>query len=96
MEYRPYQDYDLPLLYFGDFHSARKEEQNKFLLDVSVFFSIHVHVGAPSGSCILLHILLCISSNRTPGFYFRINTEERHWKLRLGLGLGLRLGLGQR
>lgn len=33
-EYRPYADYDLPLLYFGDFHSARKEEQNRFLLDV--------------------------------------------------------------
>ena len=34
-DYKPYADYDLPLLYFGDFHSARKEEQNKFLLDVS-------------------------------------------------------------
>lgn len=34
-EYKPYADYDLPLLYFGDFHSARKEEQNKFLLDVN-------------------------------------------------------------
>ena len=33
-DYKPYADYDLPLLYFGDFHSARKEEQNKFLLDV--------------------------------------------------------------
>lgn len=35
-DYRPYADYDLPLLYFGDFHSSRKEEQNKFLLDVSL------------------------------------------------------------
>ena len=43
MEYRPYQDYDLPLLYFGDFHSARKEEQNKFLLDVSVFLVYLYH-----------------------------------------------------
>ena len=34
-DYKPYADYDLPLLYFGDFHSSRKEEQNKFLLDVS-------------------------------------------------------------
>jgi len=34
-DYRPYSDYDLPFLLFGDFHSARKEEQNRFLLDVS-------------------------------------------------------------
>ena len=33
-DYQPYSDYDLPFL-FGDFHSTRKEEQNKFLLDVS-------------------------------------------------------------
>ena len=34
-DYQPYSDYDLPFLFFGDFHSTRKEEQNKFLLDVS-------------------------------------------------------------
>ena len=35
LNYRPYADYDIPLLLFGDFHSVRKTEQNKFLLDVS-------------------------------------------------------------
>lgn len=35
VEYK-HADYDLPLLIFGDFYSSRKEEQNKFLLDVRV------------------------------------------------------------
>ena len=34
-DYWPYSDYDLPFLLFGDFHSARKEEQKRFLLNVS-------------------------------------------------------------
>jgi len=34
-DYRPYSDYNLSFLLFGDFHNARKEEQNRFLLDVS-------------------------------------------------------------
>ncbi len=34
LNYKPYADYDIPLLLFGDFHGARKAEQNKFLLDV--------------------------------------------------------------
>lgn len=34
MESRLYADTDLPLLIFGDFYCARKEEQNKFILDV--------------------------------------------------------------
>ncbi|XP_064382985.1 coiled-coil and C2 domain-containing protein 2A-like [Halichondria panicea] len=34
LNYRPYADYDIPLLLFGDFHSIRKTEQNKFLLDI--------------------------------------------------------------
>ena len=42
-EYKPYADYDLPLLYFGDFHSARKEEQNKFLLDVNQSLKFFLH-----------------------------------------------------
>lgn len=34
LEYK-HADYALPLLIFGDFYSSRKEEQNKFLVDVS-------------------------------------------------------------
>ena len=34
-KYKPYADYDLPQYFFGDFHGDRKEEQNRFLLDVS-------------------------------------------------------------
>lgn len=41
--YKPYADYDLPLLHFGDFHGVRKEEQNRFLLDVSLPVSVHLN-----------------------------------------------------
>ncbi len=34
LHYKPFADYDLPLLVYEDFYSSRKEEQNKFLLDV--------------------------------------------------------------
>lgn len=35
LEYKHAADYTLPLLIFGDFYSSRKEEQNKYLVDVS-------------------------------------------------------------
>lgn len=37
LENKPYEDCDLPLLILGDFYTSRKEEQNKFLLDVIVY-----------------------------------------------------------
>ena len=33
-------DYDLPLMILGDFYSARKEEQNKFLFDVCYMLNL--------------------------------------------------------
>lgn len=39
IEYKPYDDHIVPFLIFGDFYWSRREEQNKYLLDVSLLVS---------------------------------------------------------
>ena len=36
-EYQPYKDYELPPTYQGDFHGNRREERNRFLLEVHTY-----------------------------------------------------------
>ena len=38
-EYQPYKDYELPPTYQGDFHGNRREERNRFLLQVLLTLS---------------------------------------------------------
>ena len=39
-EYQPYKDYELPPTYQGDFHGNRREERNRFLLEVTNILGI--------------------------------------------------------
>ena len=40
-EYQAYKDYELPPTYQGDFHGNRREERNRFLLQVMLFEKPH-------------------------------------------------------
>ena len=51
MDYK-YADYDVPLTILGDFYSTRKEEQNKFLLDVCFLYAHFPEIKMAS-SCLL-------------------------------------------